>query len=115
MEGIMESVDDEMLKSMAESIVAEVGPERVVLFGSRARGDARPDSDVDLLVVESEPFHKGHSRSAELARIRLAVAGFQVPKDILVFCRAEVDEWAGSLNHVIARAFREGRTLYAKG
>ena len=45
-----------LLRQMVETIVREAAPEVIILFGSRARGDARPDSDVDLLVVETEPF-----------------------------------------------------------
>jgi len=41
-----------LLHQMVEAIVREVAPETIILYGSRARGDAQPDSDVDLLVVE---------------------------------------------------------------
>ena len=44
-------VTDALLDRMVRAIVAEVDPEQVILFGSRARGDAREDSDVDLIVV----------------------------------------------------------------
>ena len=44
-------VTDDLLSDMVQAIVAEVDPEQVILFGSRARGDARKDSDVDLVVV----------------------------------------------------------------
>ena len=52
----MVPVTDALLDQMVQAIVAEVDPEQVILFGSRARGDAREDSDVDLVVVEAEPF-----------------------------------------------------------
>ena len=54
----MAPVTDALLDQMVQAIVAEVDPEQVILFGSRARGDAREDSDVDLVVVEAEPFGK---------------------------------------------------------
>ncbi|MFZ4703922.1 MAG: nucleotidyltransferase domain-containing protein [Candidatus Methylumidiphilus sp.] len=47
---------------MVDIIVREADPEQIILFGSRARGDARPDSDVDLLIIESEPFSVQRSR-----------------------------------------------------
>jgi predicted nucleotidyltransferase len=47
------SDEESLLRQMVSTIVSEVSPETIILFGSRARGDARPDSDVDLLVVES--------------------------------------------------------------
>jgi hypothetical protein len=51
----MTLVSDEILAEIVQTIVAEVDPERIYLFGSRARGDERPDSDVDLLIVDRKP------------------------------------------------------------
>ncbi|MBL7141212.1 MAG: nucleotidyltransferase domain-containing protein, partial [Planctomycetes bacterium] len=58
----MVAVTEEMLQQLVEAIVREVAPEEIYLFGSRARGQAEPDSDVDLLVVEREPFGPQRSR-----------------------------------------------------
>ena len=107
-------VTDALLDQMVQAIVAEVDPEQVILFGSRARGDAREDSDVDLVVVEAEPFGKTRSRRLEAVRLWKSLSGFIVPKDILVYSRDEVEYWRDSLNHVLARALREGRVLYER-
>ena len=107
-------VTDSLLSDMVRAIVAEVDPEQVILFGSRARGDAREDSDVDLLVIESTPFGNGRSRRQEAVRLWRAVSGLGVAKDLLVYSRDEVEHWRGSLNHVLARALREGRVLYER-
>ena len=100
---------------MVGAIVAEVDPEQVILFGSRARGDAREDSDVDLIVVEAEPFGPERSRHTEMVRLYHALAGFRVGIDVLVYSQDDVEYWRDSLNHVLARALREGRTLYRRG
>jgi len=105
-------VDDEMLNSMAQSIVRQVAPEQIILFGSRANGNEAPHSDVDLLVVEKEPFGKHRSRRAELRKIRQALSPFHIPKDILVFSMDEVNHWKSSVNHIIGHACREGRIIY---
>ena len=110
----MVPVTDALLDQMVQAIVAEVDPEQVILFGSRARGDAREDSDVDLVVVEAEPFGKTRSRRLEAVRLWKSLSGFIVPKDILVYSRDEVEYWRDSLNHVLARALREGRVLYER-
>ena len=55
----MVPVTDELLDGIVRAIVNEVDPEQVILFGSRARGDAREHSDVDLIVIEAEPFGAG--------------------------------------------------------
>ena len=110
----MPDLGDALLDRMIRTLVAEADPEQVILFGSRARGDARPDSDVDLLVVESEPFGAGRCRHAETVRLYQALPATPVARDILVYSRDEIERWRGSLNHVAARALREGRVLYAK-
>ncbi|MDE2978711.1 MAG: nucleotidyltransferase domain-containing protein [Acidobacteriota bacterium] len=99
---------------MVRAIVAEVDPEKVILFGSRGRGDAGADSDVDLLVIEAEPFGPERSKHREMLRLGRAVRDFRVPTDILVFSNEEVEYWHDSLNHVLARALREGRVLYER-
>jgi predicted nucleotidyltransferase len=110
----MIEVTDALLDRMVRAIVAEVDPEQVILFGSRARGDAREDSDVDLVVVEAEPFGQARSRRRESTRILLALFDFEVPIDILLYSCDEIAYWRDSLNHVLARALREGRTLYER-
>ena len=81
----MEHINDTLLRQMTATIVDVADPEQVILFGSRARGNAEADSDVDLVVVEAEPFGPGRDRGAEETRIWRALAKFHVPKDILVF------------------------------
>ena len=107
-------VTERLLGEMVQAIVAEVDPEQVILFGSRARGEERESSDVDLIVVEAEPFGLERSRHKELVRLHHALAGFHVPADVLVYSHADVDYWRDSLNHVLARALREGKVLYER-
>ena len=110
----MTQVTDTLIERMVRAIVNEVDPEQVILFGSRGRGDERQDSDVDLVVVEAEPFGPKRSRHKEMVRLYHAVAGFPVAADVLVYSRDDVDYWRDSLNHVLARALREGRVLYER-
>ena len=105
---------ESLLERMVRAIVDEVDPEQVILFGSRARGDATAESDFDFIVVEAGPFGAGRSRHDEEARLYRALAGCGAPKDILVYSRDDVEHWRDSLNHVLARALREGRVLYER-
>lgn len=107
-------VTEELLQHVVRKIREAADPEMIVLFGSHARGDARPDSDLDLLVVEAEAFGKERCQRLEAVRLNRALRGLGVPKDILVFTAAEVEYWRDSLNHVVARALREGRVLYER-
>jgi len=102
----------EVLRQMVDIIVHEADPEAIILFGSRARGDAGADSDVDLLIIERDPFGSGRSRIREAARLYQALGDMPVSKDLLLYTRAEAERWRGSLNHVVARALTEGRVLY---
>ena len=99
---------------MVQAIVDEVDPEQVILFCSHGSGEERRESDVDLVVVEAEPFGPKRSRHKEMVRLYHAVAGFPVAADVLVYSREDVDYWRDSLNHVLARALREGKVLYER-
>ena len=110
----MVAVTEQVLRRLVEAIVHEVDPERIYLFGSHARGNAGSESDVDLLVVQREPFGPGRSRVEETARVCRALRGILVPVDVLLFSEAEVADWQDSLNHVVGRCIREGRLLYER-
>jgi len=110
----MIQVTDEILEQMVAAIVREVDPEQIYLFGSRAREHAREDSDVDLLIVEREPFGPQRRRLAELTRLRRALSSFRTPKDILVYSRDEFVHWRYSLNDIVGLCTQEGRLLYER-
>ncbi len=100
----MTRIDDALLRRIAAVIVDEVDPEQVILFGSRARGDAGTDSDVDLIVVEAEPFGEGRDRRAEAVRLWRALAGFRVAKDILVYSSDERSSTGATPSTTCSRA-----------
>jgi len=107
-------ITNQLIAGMVNSIIHEVHPEKIYLFGSAARGQMNDDSDIDLIIVESQPFDSNRSRHDELKKIRRAVSSYQVPKDILVYSQDEVKKWQHSINHIIGRCVREGRLLYAR-
>jgi len=103
-------VEKKEIRQMVSRIVSRFDPERIILFGSHARGDARPDSDVDLLVVL--PF--SGSKQEKQLEIRLALKGIRVPKDIVV-TTPEDFRWRKEVPGTIERpAAREGKLLYAR-
>ena len=106
------TVTESLIHDMAKVVAQAVQPEAIILFGSHATGQARPDSDVDLLIVEATPFGANRDRRKEMVRLWQALSRFAVAKDILVYSRAEVEQWRDARNHVIARALREGKVLY---
>lgn len=108
------TITDTDLAVLIARIIGTAHPERIILFGSHARGDAAPDSDVDLLVIESEPFGLGRSRFHEIARLERAMGTIPIATDILVYSSDEVERLQFSANHVVARALQEGKVLHVR-
>ena len=105
-------VTNQLLNEMVAAVIEVVEPVQIILFGSRAKGTSRPDSDVDFLVVEAAPFGPERSRRREVARVWRALAKFGVPTDVLLYSVEEVAEWRDSPNHMIHRAIEDGQILY---
>lgn len=82
-------------------------PAKVVVFGSYARGDAGPDSDLDFLVIE----HEVDSRLEEMVRLRDALPPLGVPVDVIVVSRQHAADWAGVPNTVVHVALEQGRVV----
>lgn len=82
-------------------------PARVVLFGSHARGDSGPDSDLDFLVIERDV----PDRHAEMVRLGREVRSLGVPIDIVVVSETYAAEWANVKNSVVHAALTDGREL----
>ena len=114
-ENVMVNISDNIIDRMTQRIVHEVNPQRILLFGSWARGQANQDSDIDLLVVERESFGPNRNRRQEAARIWRCLSAFRIPTDILVYSTNEVAQWKASVHHVIGMALREGKVLYESG
>ncbi len=110
----MAAVTREFIERMTEEIVRTENPEKIYLFGSFARGDAREDSDVDILVVTNRPFDSHHSRRQVLSSIRQALSQFHVAKDILVLSAEEMEKWQHSTNHIASAIAREGIVLHER-
>src|SRR5208337_950790 len=101
---------ERIIDEMVLRIVERFDPERIILFGSAARGNAGPDSDVDLLVV----MPVEGSRREKAVEIGVAVNDIPVPKDIVV-TTPEDFEWRKEIVGTIERpAAREGRLVYAR-
>jgi predicted nucleotidyltransferase len=100
--------EEQLLDEVVRRIRSVGNPQRIVLFGSRARGDAPPESDVDLLLIEESALSR-HRRPIPYLR---ALLGLFPAKDIVVYTPSEVAEWADVPNAFVTTALREGRILY---
>ena len=99
-----------MIRRMVDRIVERFHPEKVILFGSHARGEAGPDSDVDLLVVMPV---KGSIRRKRI-EVRVALHDVPVSKDVLVSTPEEFERCKDLVGTMEMTAAREGKVLYAR-
>jgi len=104
---------DQAAVSEAVTLLLKTAPagSEVILFGSHARGEAGPDSDLDFLVVE--PAVK--SKRAEMVRLRDALRPLRIPVDVLVTSREVFDDWRDTPNNVLYEAWNEGRSFHEVG
>jgi predicted nucleotidyltransferase len=100
-------IDADLIDEAARRIAAAAPGARVILFGSQARGEAGPDSDVDLLVVEP----RIDDRFGEIVRLQRVLAPLRLPADVVVVGEAHVAEWGDVRNTMLHDALREGRVL----
>jgi predicted nucleotidyltransferase len=100
--------DPAILDEIVRRIVAVAHPERIILFGSAARGEASPDSDLDLLVIKSGVPHR--RRLAQ--QIHVGLFGIGVPVDIIVVTPEDVETFCNKPGSIIEPAIREGTEIY---
>ena len=98
------------LQEIVMRIVDAVNPARIILFGSYAYGAPHKDSDVDILVI-METDSPRHKRPVAINR---ALAGLLIPKDILVYTPAEVDDWKDVPQAFVTQVLEKGVVVYDK-
>ena len=107
---IDQTAETQLLDMIRERIVDQFRPLRLILFGSRARGDSRADSDIDLLVVL--PVVTDKRRAA--IEIRRALQDLPVGKDIIVTSPEEIERRGELVGSVLRPALREGKTIFQR-
>jgi len=96
------------LSEVVERIVTKFHPVKIILFGSWARGSAREDSDLDLLVVLPEVEHK---RKAAIGVLRV-LNGLPISKDVVVTTPREIKERGQVIGYILRPALQEGKVIY---
>ena len=98
----------DMIDEVVRRIVTSLHPEKVVLFGSYARGNPAKDSDLDLLVVKQTDLPRPE-RGKEARR---SLRGMKIPVDLLIYTPAEVKENLGIGQSFLSQVMAEGKVLY---
>jgi predicted nucleotidyltransferase len=105
----MKTLSTDLLEEITQRLVAEFQPDQIILFGSHAWGAPHEDSDVDLLVIVPESNEPPVQRAQ---RAHCCLSGLNVPKDVLVKTRAEVERYRHVHASLTGQILEEGRVLY---
>ncbi|MGA2799454.1 MAG: nucleotidyltransferase domain-containing protein [Thermoguttaceae bacterium] len=105
---IVTGIDDQTLDELVQRVVQVAQPEKIILFGSAARGEMDSDSDVDFLVVKS-----GAHRRQLATDIHMHLFDFKQSVDIVVVTPEDIERYGHSPALVIEPALREGKVVYA--
>ncbi len=100
----------DLLSSIIDHIAVPFDAQRIILFGSYARGEAGPDSDVDLLVV----LRQAHDKRQSAIAIRRALNDLPIAKDVIVTTPEEIERREHVVGTVLRTALREGRVIYER-
>jgi len=101
-------ITEDTIHQAVATLVAAANPQQILLFGSYARGDAREDSDLDFMVVQSEVT----DRAGEMVRLRRALRPLRVPADVLVVSADELARYGREAGSVYWWALKEGRVMH---
>lgn len=105
------TLDLRPLERLLERIIARLDPEEIWLFGSRAEGRARPDSDYDLLLVMPDDSPVDH---LDVVSAWTLVRGCDVPADIVPCTRTEFEEEKHEIDTLARAAFLKGKRIYER-
>jgi len=105
------TVSEAVLRQLAAEIREEIPEAEVRLFGSHARGNARPDSDIDLLITVSDDWLAQHNRFEVLDRLRWRLSQPRRPVDLLLFSRSQVEQRQQLHSSVVHQAYVHGWRL----
>ena len=103
-----DTVSQSALEEIIRRVVRVAQPERIILFGSAARGTLGPNSDVDLLVIKNGKF----DRIDLTGEIYLNLIGVDYAVDVIVVTPEDVERYGKSHALVIKPALQEGKVIY---
>lgn len=106
------AVTNDKVRAAVERVVAASSPYAVILFGSYVRSEAKPGSDLDMLVVADDSLE--HCRK-ESARLRRALRGISMPIDILVVRHGDFERLKDVPGLIYQEAVKKGKVAYERG
>jgi predicted nucleotidyltransferase len=104
------TISTETLNEIVKRLVTLASPVKIILFGSVARGEARPNSDLDLLIVEEEVTKP----QDEALRLDRALSDLMLPIDLIVISETQLNRYGSVPGTIYYHSLREGQVLYAQ-
>ena len=101
---------NEELKKVVDIIVRDFAPDKIILFGSRARGDFKKNSDYDLMVLKTDVPH----RRKMAQDIEMHLYPLPTPTDIIVETPAHYEELTHNKFMIYKEIKKEGKVIYEK-
>lgn len=101
--------DTNTLNQLVQRIVEIVDPLKIILFGSAARGEMGPDSDIDVLIVMPEGVH----RRKTAQNLHIKMSGIPFPVDILVTTPTDLNKHKDNIGLIYHNILKEGKEIYA--
>ena len=99
-----------LLPEITRRILSISDPEKIILFGSYARGENDPDSDIDLLVI----IKNIETPRAESNRLRRSLRGMLVPVDLIVATPEQIERYGNVVGYIYHTAIAEGKIVYER-
>lgn len=103
-------INDDVIRQIVKVIATRLSPRRVIVFGSHARGEAGPDSDLDLFVELDAPL----PRRGRSTLIKQLFDPYPCAMDVVVYSPEEVAYWKQAPASLVAAVLREGTVLYER-
>ena len=100
--------EDKTIEEIVKRIIKAVKPDKIILFGSCARGSKKPDSDIDLVVVVSGDIH----RRKTAQKIYMSLIGIGCSVDVIVLKPEDLERYRNSVGVIIPEVLKEGKELY---
>lgn len=101
-------ITQSQINDVVDIIVKNINPDKVILFGSYAYGQPQEDSDLDILVIKDTDSDR-YKRTREIKKY---LRGIKIPIDVVVYTKAEIEEWKDTKSAFITQILQDGRVLY---
>lgn len=101
-------IGKDKISEIVVKIASEYNPERIILFGSYAKGDPDENSDLDLFIIKETAL----PRPERIIQVRKMLYGARIPIDLIVFTPKEIEESKDNIFSFVHEVLNTGKTLY---